>query len=63
VLKRIRHRYGVSFEAVHMSVTLVPQPMLERRRRRLRVLPHIKKLDDCFGQFLMRVICDCGAMP
>jgi hypothetical protein len=20
-----------------------------------------KKLDDCFGQFLVRVICDCGA--
>jgi hypothetical protein len=28
---------------------------------RVRVLPHIKKLDDCFGQFLVRVICDCGA--
>jgi hypothetical protein len=27
----------------------------------VRVLPHIKKLDDCFGQFLVRVICDCGA--
>jgi hypothetical protein len=28
---------------------------------RVRLLPHIKKLDDCFGQFLVRVICDCGA--
>ena len=27
----------------------------------MRVLSHIKKLDDCFGQFLVRVICDCGA--
>ncbi|MBV8974454.1 MAG: hypothetical protein JOY74_04965 [Sinobacteraceae bacterium] len=27
----------------------------------MRVLPHIKKLDDCFGQFLVRAICDCGA--
>jgi hypothetical protein len=27
----------------------------------VRVLSHIKKLDDCFGQFLVRVICDCGA--
>jgi hypothetical protein len=27
----------------------------------VRVLTHIKKLDDCFGQFLVRVICDCGA--
>jgi hypothetical protein len=26
------------------------------------LLPHIKKLDDCFGQFLVRVICDCGAV-
>ena len=28
----------------------------------MRALPHIKKLDDCFGQFLVRVICDCGAV-
>jgi hypothetical protein len=27
----------------------------------VRVLVHIKKLDDCFGQFLMRVSCVCGA--
>ena len=27
---------------------------------RVRVLAHIKKLDDCFGQFLVRVTCDCG---
>jgi len=26
------------------------------------VLAHIKKLDDCFGQFLVRVVCDCGAV-
>ena len=26
------------------------------------MLTHIKKLDDCFGQFLVRVICDCGAV-
>jgi hypothetical protein len=28
----------------------------------VRVLTHIRKLDDCFGQFLVRVICDCGAV-
>ena len=28
---------------------------------RLRVLPHIKRLDDCFGDFLVRVVCECGA--
>ena len=27
----------------------------------VRMLRHIPKLDDCFGQFLVRVICDCGA--
>jgi hypothetical protein len=27
----------------------------------VRVLPHIKKLDDCFGDFLVRVACPCGA--
>ena len=27
----------------------------------LRVLANIKKLDDCFGQFLVRVSCTCGA--
>jgi len=26
----------------------------------VRALPHIKKLDDCFGQFLVRVVCECG---
>jgi hypothetical protein len=27
----------------------------------VRVLAHIKKLDDCFGQFLVRVSCPCGS--
>jgi hypothetical protein len=27
----------------------------------VRVLTHIEKLDDCFGQFLARVSCACGA--
>jgi hypothetical protein len=27
----------------------------------VRVLPHIKRLDDCFGDFLVRVVCECGA--
>ena len=26
----------------------------------MRVLTHIKKLDDCFGDYLVRVVCDCG---
>jgi hypothetical protein len=25
------------------------------------VLPHIKRLDECFGDFLVRVSCPCGA--
>ena len=28
----------------------------------VRALPHIKRLDDCFGQFPVRVVCDCGAV-
>ena len=28
----------------------------------VRVLAHIKKLDDCFGQFLVRVTCNCGTV-
>ncbi len=28
----------------------------------MRVLDHMKKLDDCFGQFLVRVVCECGAV-
>jgi len=27
----------------------------------MRVLAHIKRLDDCFGDFLVRVVCECGA--
>ena len=28
---------------------------------RPRVLSHIKRLEDCFGDFLVRVVCECGA--
>ena len=24
------------------------------------MLTHIKNLDDCFGDYLVRVVCDCG---
>ena len=27
----------------------------------VRVLPDIKKLDDCFADFLVRITCPCGA--
>jgi len=27
----------------------------------VRVLTHIKRLDDCFGDSLVRVVCKCGA--
>jgi len=26
----------------------------------MRALPHIKKLEDCFGDFLVHVKCQCG---
>ena len=31
------------------------------RHTRVRGLPHIKRLDECFGDFLMRVSCPCRA--
>jgi hypothetical protein len=27
----------------------------------VRVLPHVKKLDDALGDFIVRVTCRCGA--
>jgi len=27
----------------------------------VRVLPRIKRLDDCLGDFLVRLVCECGA--
>ena len=27
----------------------------------VRVLPHVKKLDDALGDFIVRVTCPCGA--
>jgi hypothetical protein len=27
---------------------------------RVRVLAHVERLDDCFGQFLVRITCPCG---
>jgi hypothetical protein len=30
--------------------------------RPVRVLTHVKRLDDVFGDFLVRVICPCGAV-
>jgi len=27
----------------------------------VRVLPHVKRLNDCFCDFLVRVVCECGA--
>jgi hypothetical protein len=32
-----------------------------QRHSTVRVLPHIEILDDCFGQFLVRAICNWGA--
>jgi len=41
-----QHRMGASTDRSHHSP--------------LRVLAHIKKLDDCFGPFLVRVTCRYG---
>ena len=31
-----------------------------QQHARVRVLPHIKKLDDALGDFIVRVTCPCG---
>jgi hypothetical protein len=40
----------------------IDAPPSRSHHSRVRVLGHIKKLDDCFGQFLVRVACKCGAV-
>jgi hypothetical protein len=36
-------------------------PARRQHHGRVRVLPHIRKLDDALGDFLVRVTCPCGA--
>jgi hypothetical protein len=36
-------------------------PAFGQHHAPVRVLPHTKRLDDCFGDFLVRVVCECGA--
>lgn len=40
--------------------TLDLLPRAPEHHSPVRVLPHITKLDDCFGDFLVRVTCPCG---
>jgi hypothetical protein len=35
-------------------------PATAPHRAPVRVLPHVKKLDDALGDFLVRVTCPCG---
>jgi hypothetical protein len=37
------------------------RPSFGQHHARVRVPTHIRKLDDAFGQFPVRVICDCSA--
>jgi len=36
-------------------------PARRQHHAGVRVLPHIKKLDDALGDFIVRVTCPCGA--
>ena len=54
---------------IYLSYGAAPYHGLNRRARRcsatsrhapMRVLPHITKLDDALGDFLVRVTCPCG---
>ena len=55
VCMAIRHNEE-SFNAAAWTRRLSPP-----HRARVRLLAHIKKLDDCFAQFLVRVRCPCSA--
>jgi hypothetical protein len=55
-MPRARKRIQCRYHEWHCMDSLSVSTM-----RRVRVLAHIKKLDDCFGQFLVRVVCVCGA--
>jgi hypothetical protein len=52
---------------VVIAYSSTSQPALKGRHRPrqhhkpVRVLPHIKRLDDCFGDFLVRLVSECGA--
>jgi hypothetical protein len=35
-------------------------PVRPQHHAPVRVLPNIKRLDECFGDFLVRVTCPCG---
>jgi hypothetical protein len=37
------------------------RPRSARHASRMGTLPHIKRLDDAFGMFLVRIVCKCGA--
>ncbi len=52
----------------HRSMAACQHVLDGRQHNGVRTMPldtsardHIKKLDDCFGQFLVCVICYCGA--
>jgi hypothetical protein len=51
---RIQYRAGGS--------TAWTPPLSSSHHLQVRVLAHIKKLGDCFGDFLVRVTCKCGAV-
>jgi hypothetical protein len=50
-------RYPVSPHVRHCT----DDPGPRQHHAPVRVLPHIKKLDDALGDFLVRVTCPCGA--
>jgi hypothetical protein len=47
--------------AVEFRGTALDALACRQRHSTVRVLPHIEILDDCFGQFLVRAICNWGA--
>ena len=47
------------FECIQAEEACMDAPSTASHHAPVRVLPHIKQLDDCFDDFLIRVVCEC----
>jgi len=53
--------HPLAHTVIVLRETCMDAPAGSSHHSPVRVLPHIKRLDDCFGDFLVRVVCACGA--
>jgi len=56
----VRSSSNAAIQSRQDARTAWTDPLHHPHYSRVRVLPH-KRLDDCLGDFLVRVVCECGA--